>query len=151
MTKITESSEKLNPSVIANLENELGISLPNQYRRFLLEHNGGRPSADCFDFKGGTTGSCVDWFLGIHNKPHNNLLRYLETYKDRIPQNFFPIAHDPGGNLIAISVAGFDRGRVYFWDHEQEKEEGETPDYSNVVPIADSFDEFIGKLYEMAI
>ena len=151
MTKITEASEKLSPSVISKLENDLGINLPVSYKRFLLEHNGGRPTPDCFNFKGETTGSCVDWFLGIHNKEHNNLLRYLETYKKRIPHNFFPIAHDPGSNLVCLSVAGADHGAVYFWDHEEENETDGTHDYSNVISVADSFDEFIGKLYEMEV
>jgi hypothetical protein len=48
--------------------------------------------------------------------------------------------------LICISIQGDDYGKVYFWDHNWEVTEGE-PDYSNVHPLADSFTEFLGKLY----
>ena len=112
-----------------------------------MEFNGGRPAAPRFKFKGRTRGSSVDRFLGIHNKEHNNLLDYLETYKGRIPRNLFPIAHDPGDNLIGLSVDGADKGSIYFWDHDREGNDG-SPDYSNVIPIADSFDEFLEGLHE---
>lgn len=148
MTEILDANQKLDEATVAQLEDSLRIKLPAPYRKFLMEYNGGRPSLPRFEFKGSTKGSSVGWFLGIHDKKYNNLPKYLETYRGRIPSNFFPVAHDPGGNLICISVAGADRGRVYFWDHERESEDGALPDYSNVILIAGSFDEFLRDLQE---
>jgi hypothetical protein len=147
MTEILDANEKLDESTVSKLEDSLQIKLPLSYRKFLLEFNGGRPSARRFMFKGKTRGSSVDRFLGVHNKEHNNLLDYLETYKERIPRNLFPIAHDPGDNLICISVEGADKGSIYFWDHDWEGNDGAS-DYSNVILIADSFDQFIEGLHE---
>lgn len=67
-------------------------------------------------------------------------------YRGRIPPNLLPIAHDPFGNLICLSVAGQDRGKVYFWDHEVEVREGEIPSYRNVSFIADNFESFLDGL-----
>ncbi len=145
MTEILDANEKLDESTVAKLEGSLGIKLPSSYRRFLMEYNGGRPVPKRFNFKGKTKGSSVDRFLGVHNREYNNLLDYLETYKGRIPRNLFPIAHDPGDNLICISVEGADKGSIYFWDHDRESD---PPDYENVILISDSFDEFIAELHE---
>ncbi|MEK6279164.1 MAG: SMI1/KNR4 family protein [Acidobacteriota bacterium] len=147
MTEILDANEKLDESTVSKLEDSLHIKLPPSYRKFLMDFNGGRPLARRFTFKGRTRGSSVDRFLGVHNKEHNNLLDYLETYKERIPPNCFPIAHDPGDNLICISVEGANKGSIYFWDHDWESNDG-SPDYSNLILISDSFDEFMEGLHE---
>lgn len=147
MTEILDANERLDESAVSTLEDSLRIKLPPSYRKFLMDFNGGRPAARRFKFKGRTRGSSVDRFLGVHNKEHNNLLEYLETYRGRIPRNLFPIAHDPGDNLICISVGGADAGSVYFWDHDREGDGGPS-DYSNVILIAESFEEFLEGLHE---
>jgi hypothetical protein len=151
MTKIVEANEPLDESVLAELEKSLNIELPEFYRNFLLKYNGGRPVPDGFKFKGKTKGSMVDGFFGIHNQKYNNLRDELETYKNRIPYNFFPIARDPGDNLIAIAVSNPNKGSIYFWNHERENEIDGSYDFSNVILIADSFDEFLDNLYEIQV
>lgn len=136
---------------VAELENSLNIRLPESYRRFLLENNGGRPVPDGFHFKGKTRGSSVDWFLGLLDGEANDLKTYLRIYRERLPPNFFPIACDPGDNLICISVSGADKGSIYFWDYEREGEPSATGGYSNVIPVADSFHDFIKNLHETKI
>jgi len=81
---------------------------------------------------------------------HSNLEKYLVTYSERIPKNLFPIAHDPGGNLIVIGLSGTEQNKVYFWDHEREADDYE-PDMSNVHLLANDFDEFLGLLHEIDI
>jgi cell wall assembly regulator SMI1 len=131
------------------LEKRLGVTFPGQYRRWLLKHNGGRPYPDRFRFKNKTgpyTSSVVAWFFAIHDGEYENLESNFETFKvldRRLPENLVPIARDPGGNLVCISVAGADQGKVYFWDHE---EESATPDYGNCHLLANTFDEFIAGL-----
>lgn len=151
MTKILEPGKAINEADISATENSLNFKLPETYRKFLLKYNGGRPVPDSFKFKNKTHGSSVDWFLGIDENESNNLIEYLKIYKNRIPHNFFPIASDPGDNLICISVGGSDDGKIYFWDYEREDDSADTPDYSNVILIADTFDEFINNLYEIEI
>jgi hypothetical protein len=148
MAQILEHHGPLDESVLAEHERAWGFKLPADYRAFLLRYNGGYPDPDVFRFKDSTKGSSVDRFLGIHGREHNNLLTYLKLYEGRVPANLFPVAHDPGGNLILVSTSGPDFGRIYFWDHELEADEGEEPGYSNVTPIADGFDDFVNNLKE---
>lgn len=132
--------------ILKALEGYWGINLPQPFRSFLIQTNGGEPKNALFNFKNEKEGSDVRAFLGIYPDPPINLLAFLKTYRNRIPDNTFPIAYDSFGNLILISVKNADRGKIYFWDHEREAGDGEIPDYSNLTLIADSFDDFINNL-----
>jgi cell wall assembly regulator SMI1 len=149
-TTIHESKAPVTEAQVAKLEEEMGIRLPSEYRQFLLKHNGGYPEPDGFVIHGRTEDEdgMVDRFLAIHDGEHDNLSRYLKWYKGRLPRNLFPVAHDPGGNLICISTSGADVGKVYFWDHDEEVEEGVVPDYRNVYLLADDFVRFLNGLKE---
>lgn len=132
--------------ILKVLERYWDYKLPDTYRDFLIMNNGGEPGSCYFTFKDSSDGSDVRYFLGIFPDKDNDLLNHLKIYKNRLPDNIFPIAYDSCGNLICISVKGPDRGKVYFWDHEMEAGEGQEPDYSNLTLIADSFSEFLENL-----
>lgn len=151
MTKIdfSDTGGALDNKFLKSLEKTWVFKLPKDYREFLLKYNGGKPSSNCFSFSDDETdGSVIQSFFGIHGMDNYDLLyEYQNVYKDRIPDNCFPIACDSFGNLILISVKGPDRGKIYFWDHEEEAYE-DVPDYSNLTLIADSFDEFLDGLHD---
>lgn len=108
---------------------------------------GGQPEPGVFRFAqktGGYTNSRVHWFLSIHDGEYSNLERNVRSLSERIPPDTIPIADDPFGNVIVIGLQGDQRGKVYFWDHEEEPED--QPDWSNVDLIADSFDHFMAGL-----
>ena len=139
-----ETFGPLNEDFLKTLEMYLDINFPSEYRFFLRDFNGGKTGNRGFSMKNDQKNrSALDRLFGFVPNKYNNILLYLKNYKDRIPQNTFPIGYDPFGNLILISVKNKDRGKIYFWDHEMEADEGETPDCSNLTLIADSFDEFI--------
>ena len=139
--QIQESNEPLTEEQLNVVQTELGLSLPLGYRQFLLEHNGGYPDAGVFRLPTGRR-EMVDRFLGVHDGEYDNLVKYHKIYRDRLPFDLMPIAHDPGGNLICIGVTGERNGRVFFWDHEEEAEENTLPTGQNVSPVANSFDAF---------
>lgn len=146
--QISGSYEPISEAELAQFEKEQGIELPREYRQFFLMHNGGKPKPNKFDVDiGGFKGSSrVQNFLGFHDTEPCTFSKYLATYKDRIPDNLLPIATELSVDLICLSVRGGDYGKVYFWDHDWEVTEGK-PDYSNVHLLADSFTEFLDKLY----
>ena len=133
-------------SFLKAVEEMWGYALPKSYRLFLLNNKESRPEKNLFSFKNKSGGSCLNEFFGIKKDFNNNILLKQKYAGYRIPENFLPIASDVYGNLILISVKNADRGKIYFWDHEMEADNGETPDYSNLTLIADSFDEFINGL-----
>jgi len=149
-TMIKDGLGPISANTIESIETRLSIELPTSYRMFLEKYNGGYPEPDGFMFKDESSGSSVDRFLGIDVGPHSNLENYLAVYDGRIPINMFPIAHDPGGNLVLICLSGNKKDKIYFWDHECEAD-GWEPDKSNVHLVADDFDEFISSLFEVEI
>lgn len=136
----------LSEDIVEAVAQGLVIKLPKSYKKFLVEVNGGIPKNSGFRFKDDSNGSLLSGFYGIVPDRYYNLLFYCGVYSSRVPSNTLPIAGDQLGNIILLSVKGQDYGKVYFWDHEREADEGETPDYSNLSLVADSFEEFLEKL-----
>jgi cell wall assembly regulator SMI1 len=153
-----DSGEMLTESTIAEFERQFGITLPHDYKAFMLQNNGGTPEEDwAFDFIDITTntktGSDIQSFFVIYNE---------ETYRDddlrksyrilqengEVPAGILPIGDDPGGNLICISVSDKNYGEVFFCDHELEYPE---TGYMVMSVIAKSFTEFIDGCYEYAL
>ncbi|TKG87913.1 SMI1/KNR4 family protein [Puteibacter caeruleilacunae] len=151
MVDFFETEHKLTLDQIENVELKFGINFPDEYKSHLLKFNGGRckPNKFSFNENGKTTNSILDWFLAIHDGKYDNLIRYYNRYKreeKRLPDPIFPIAHDPGGNLICMSEKD---GKVYFWDHEKEVNYlvEDDDNYSNLFLISNSFEEFLDALH----
>jgi hypothetical protein len=140
--------EAIQEEHLAELEQDLRIKLPTDYRQFLLAHNGGRPTPFVFDVNvdGLVIHIPIDRFLGIRQGDLYSFSRVLEDYKGRLPSNLLPIACEALG-LECISINGEDYGKIYFWDQSFEVTEGE-PDYSNVYLIAHNFSEFLDMLHD---
>lgn len=148
---ISKSAPALSGAELDRFEQSHHRQIPAVYRKFLLEHNGGQPDPSEFRMRSGSTNSeetgAVKRFFGINTTEHTLDLAYaLETFKGRIPDLLFPIARDPGGNLIGIATEGPDQGHVLFWDHEREADEGQPPSQKNLYLIANSFEEFLSGL-----
>jgi cell wall assembly regulator SMI1 len=148
--EIADSHEPLDEKRIAALEMQIGYRLPKEYRAFLAAHNGGYANgSNAFRYKyerGPYTESRINELLGLtaeYGSLDKNYLRMAAL--GRIPEKLLPIADDPFGNLICISLAGKDCGAVYFWDHENEPDDG-NQEFRNIHLIADSFDEFLSGL-----
>lgn len=149
--QIREPNKPVDSNRVRKFEISKGVQLPEQYRAFLLTYNGGRPEPNAFKYKDRSNGSLVDRFFGFDVIKWSDLERHCEIHKDRIPESFIPIAIDPGGNRIVIGISGDDIGKIYFWDHEMEVDDGEEPDMSNMHLVADSFQEFLAGLFEVVI
>ncbi len=141
-------SEKHDPLNIEDLKyfDEENIIIPDDYKFFLIQYNGGRPENNCINFKDSNICTMLQTIFGFTKERYGSFTRYQGVYAGRIPSNTIAIADDAGGNLIIMSVSGPDYGKIYFWDHEMEAYEDEEPDYSNLTLVADSFQEFIDNL-----
>ena len=141
---------KISSSDIDLFENNLSMSLPDEYKAFLLNSNGGiSPNLKYFDFE--EEDSVIDAFFGIElqKKDRNYDLEINHIrMENRCPIEFLPIAIDAFGNKILLNL---DNKSVYFWDHELEADESNGDDplnyYNNIKKISDSFNEFLRSLY----
>lgn len=137
----------LNDKDIATLEKMLNVNLPEVYKAFLKQNNGGRPTPKFFPilgFKNNPVGQVQDFF-GIDDPVEScNLDWNYRTFLGRIPENLFPIACEDGGSLICLSLSGPDKDAVYYWDYYGE---AHPPSYDNVYQIAGTFQGFLDSLH----
>jgi len=147
--QIVKSRQPLNQLEIRNTEKKINANLPLSYKNFLMAHNGGQPIPNAYPIANCPvdTHGLVHFFFCICEGDMYDLIDYVDTYHNRLPEYFLPIACDPGGNLICLVTAGPQAGKVYFWDHEEELTALKT--YANVYLIAESFDEFLESLMEL--
>ena len=152
MAVFLDTKAPVSDGEIDAVESRLGVKLPPDYRKHLLAHNGGRPEPDGFDITWDHDcpaaedwrTSCMGWFLAVGDMKHSNLYEYNAiTFKGRIPADTLAIAHDAGGNLILLALAGIHAGKVLFWVKDYEVEDGEVPSYDNIGLLAENLRGFI--------
>ena len=149
--------KKLAPAPESELlafEQTLGCRLPEDYRHFLVSCNGGYVGGDLW-FTGPTpTGEKAD--AGVHHiggfrqERHFSLVRARSRYEGRIPSDLLWIMDDPFGNAICLAIRGKYFGQVFFWDHENEPEEGwdgSVERAENLQLLANTFTEFVAGLH----
>lgn len=149
MLSFSKTYPPTSESEINDFEQKWNINLPENYKNFLLENNGGRPAEDLtFPIKNDPPLNLgvINFFYGINAGEHNDLDKEMRVHEDRVPKGFVPIAGDPMGNEICLAVSGEHEGEVYFWEHEEEAEDGEEPTMQNMYLVANSFEEFLNNL-----
>jgi cell wall assembly regulator SMI1 len=126
------------PDLIERLEQRIGRPLPTSYRDYLLRQDGGRLADN---------DEAVDTVFGLGDVPDwASIWDKLDVLKDRVPAWLLPVADDAYGNLFAISLRDEDSGTVWFWDHEEEADEGEPPSENNIEIKARDWQTFLDGL-----
>ncbi|MEX0676164.1 MAG: SMI1/KNR4 family protein [Pirellulales bacterium] len=130
---------------LRQLEDDLDVDFPDDYREFLLRFNAGywpHVVKTRALHPGGTLDEIgIDSNLGIipdHRFTASDILHTAEAYSDRIPENLVPIM-DAMGDPVCIDLSEENYGKVYYWDRSHEGIERD--DRANL--IADSFTEFL--------
>ncbi|MEX8505370.1 SMI1/KNR4 family protein [Leptothrix ochracea] len=138
---IENAGPNIGASDIAPIEAELGVVLPDSYRQFLINSNGGAPTPDTIDVPG-ALGSPTDVqvFFGIGRSVESSDLGWnLALVRERCPSlQALPIACDSGGNLFCLKFERDAAAKVVYCDLDD-------PDCSTY-EVAASFDEFVGKI-----
>jgi len=128
-------------------------SIPEPYKAFLLQQNGGNTGAkNTFKVKKMSGEFGFDEFFGIHEGLRG--LDYIQTTytkRNRFPGHYFAIASDVSGNLILMGQNEKKLGKIYFWYHEGEVSENEKPWEKNIYEIAKNLEGFLDSLYEEPI
>lgn len=148
MNKLTHANPPAPAERITELESQLGTSLPDDYRAFLTEHDGGLVDAD--------NASAVRAILDVASTDAvdsvwSNLATYDdaslnegETWSDEVValRPLLPVANDRYGNDFCLSLRD---GSVWFIDHEREAEDG-VIEPIEVSRSADSWSDFLASL-----
>ena len=150
---IQTSSVTVTEQDIANLESIVGHPIPEPYRSFLKETNGGQIAAGpyCYYFTShrGEDGSFVRYFLRL--MPEDAIGTISDLLCDQgywYPPAMLPIAQDGFGNALLLGLATPYLGEIFFWQHDYDGDEDNPWDGTSWV--AESFDGFLNKLFDDA-
>ncbi len=118
--------------------------LPDDYRAFLLETNGGRVEGSWgFDLPA-NNGSSLDQFYRLKDKSRSTTtLAYMrQLYAERMPKGVLAIACDPGGGKLCLGYMQ-QPGRVWFWDPGMDYDDTVPGSFENFHEVAESFTHFL--------
>lgn len=119
------------------LEWRIGQRLPQDYRSYLLEQDGGRLT---------NNNETLNTVYGVGDVPDwAGIWFALDTWDDAVP-GLLPVAYDSFGNQYCISLRGEDEGSVWFVDHEAEEDSHGTVTPIEVTRKSASWSEFLASL-----
>jgi hypothetical protein len=137
---------------IAAFEAKLGAALPEDYRAFLLEVNGGRTLSShvVFDIRNDQTILNTLHSLGDPDEQRDLETRWRNS-RQRLPTNVLRVGADDGGGTLVVVISGPRRGQVWFLDGVDPQPDDDSPpvdwfDRRDVSKVAASFSKFIGSL-----
>lgn len=144
---VKETARKLSEKDIEELELGLNVILPENYKQFLMQYNGGRPVPDCYPIEGlkNNPYGGIHFFFGIHREIDSGNLSWNYTVMEgRLPKGFLPIASDGSGDILCLALSGKNEGRIFFWDYYGELN---PPTFENLYFVANSFEELLDRLF----
>ncbi len=123
MLKLRDPSIYTSPDQLAMLESHLGFTLPQDYRAFLLDKNGGKVEEGGVvrDIADGTKVTRIARFLSLSSTEFESIERCWKDLESRVPEQHLPIAEDAGGNVLLLNCMHEDGG-VFFGDLESLEE-----------------------------
>ena len=130
---------------IFKLEDEIGFTLPNDYKEFLINFNGGVPEVKYSTFKLNELEENIGLqvLYGLDLEDNLNLREWYEEYEDDLLDDCLIIGHGIGFGFIVL-VNSPEVSGVYFWDNSFELENSSEDE--NIYKISDTFREFIEEL-----
>ncbi len=140
--KIEKIHESLSIENLESFEHKHNITLPKDYRDFLLEYNGGYPDPGTYKISEELGESILNIFYGIGSM-YDNLEKKFDIFDEVLEIGFIPIADDPSGNQICIGIMKEYFGQIYHWAHDEEQDGME-----NMYFLSSNFKNFLDSLYE---
>jgi hypothetical protein len=106
-------------SQVRALEKRIKVEFPHDYRRFLLEFNGGYfVEPEITPVVEGCPQDSLTFLCGMnpsHEEAELGRASYLSLFDDNDPPKILPIGGTPMGSLIVLDTApGAGRGTIYF-------------------------------------
>lgn len=140
MNFLMDNKPPLTSGALTELEQKIDYRLPEDYRSFLVSHNGGQPENQLLRVPDCHADVLIDHFLGI-GRPYADIQWWLNELKDDLKDDFLPIGFDPGDNALLMDKSN---GKIYYWDSARFFPT--STDEENAFWVADSFSELLIRL-----
>ncbi len=150
--KLHDIGEKIDSEDIIQFEEKINGKLSDEYKKFLLENNGGYVDDYLVTPKFVEVNSSKSkrYYQSTSPDRFYDLDELLEEYEDNLddpvlPNNYISIAYDTGGNQIVMCVEnGIENGKIFFANHEIYDS---LTGFWIMTKISDSFNEFVSSLH----
>ncbi len=146
MIEMTEPQPPAKEQALRSLESQIGASLPVDYRRFVLKHNGGWSHAYCMDYR--EKGYAKRQRFSVYHWLHCGLLKgrtsllsveaVLRNMSGELPEKAVPFAIEDQGDPLLLMLEPSRYGSVYFFSSRVVS--------GNLIKLAKSFTGFINGL-----
>jgi len=107
MIEIFEKGDPITQEDLKQLERQLNIAIPEPYRTFLLENNGGRPEPNGIDIEG-LAGEETDiaWFKAVIDLEESNTIEStIAILREGYPhKKVLPIARNSSGDIFCLDL-----------------------------------------------
>lgn len=147
--KFRASNGKATEQQIKRLEEEWRVTLPEDYRRFLRQTNGGSPDKGCFDCDAGKE-LWLDDLLPIEgDKPdEGSVSAVTRRCREFVPQDCLVIGFVCRDDLVLLRVRGRRKGQVDLKRMEEAdvSRKGPVDPEAAVYPVAKNFAKFVASL-----
>jgi SMI1/KNR4 family protein SUKH-1 len=144
VVKFSSSHRKLTPEQLRRFENHLRVKLPEDYRRFLRQHNGGSPDKGVFKIKGNSEEFWLDDLLALHANAESqpDIPLFTSTHGKFVPHDCLIIGSVCRDDLLLLRLKGKHKGRV-----ELKRMDESNDPALGVHPVAKNFKSFVASLY----
>ena len=123
---------------IESVEHRLQITLPDDFKKFVLKYDGGYPHPNHFTVDGKV--EIFNNLLSLDENECGNIYEVLKDLQDRIGDQLIPFAEDGFGNLLCFDYSA-DK-TIVFWDHEKNYD-----DFKESTIVCSSFSSLIENLF----
>ena len=140
---------KANKRKLRKFTENIKLNLPDDYRKFLAKFNGGVFEGEYVGFcmRGERNSIYMSEMLGIGVENETDLGECYDEFAEILPENTIIIGDTIETGKILLNCLPEDGG-IYLWDNDFVLERSN--EEKCIYKIADSFDEFWGKLHKVA-
>jgi hypothetical protein len=146
---INERGPQVTDAQLRAFEQAYGHPLPDDYRQFLLDVNGGQPARANCEFAHGVVNNLFS--LEDPEDDSSDLAERATWTRPKLPSpDLLFIGHDDGSNSLLLALAGEHRGEVWFMVDDERPEDANPRvlwhDRRDMRKVADSFEQFMRAL-----
>jgi hypothetical protein len=132
---------------IENFEKTIKVRLPEDYKRFLAEQNGGeKPDAEIFRLATGGS-SILSRLFPIGDGKGRDVLGFARQLRDELPVGVIPIGQDIGGNYLCLSTDGLTTGQIFLLNHDESPSRSPAEKWNKLIFCESSFSAFCEGLH----